>query len=387
MARSKILKWHRRRVINEILDRRRRGQPLNYKYALRDGERLVRMGSRLFGSWDRALRAARLDPSRIRLRPVARHWTRDSILAAIGRESRARRDLSVTGIAKRDGGLYLAALSRFRAWPQALRAAGLDPALIQRKASPMPWTRERVLAMIRARKRRALPLNHAAVDDVCTSLTEAARRFFGTWNRALQAAGVDPARAGARVFWTPASLVQWLRAEFAAKRDLSPTAVQKARSSALHAARQFFGSWRAALLKARLDPESICRKQRWPTRESILEGIRRLPAILSCDAMRRRAGGLFHAAFDRFHSWPGAVRAAGRTYPARPCPWPRERVVGEIVARRREGRPLNSTAVDKERRVLVTWGKRHFGSWDAALRARKEISALMPIYLEWRSRG
>ncbi len=369
MARSKRRKWDLTRVIEGILGRRRRGRPLNYKAVVRDKEPLVGAGRRLFGSWDRALGAAGLDPSRIRLKPVARHWTRETILAAIGRESRAHRDLSVTGIVTRDGGLYLAALTRFGTWPRALRIAGLDPARIQRKASPTAWTRERVLSKIRARKRKGLPLNHAAAHDAYSDLPASGSRFFGSWDRALEAAGVDPDRVRARWIWTRDSLIRWIRAQFAAHRDLSMTGVDKTRRSALDAGRRFFGTWRAALRGARLDPDLICRTREWPTRESILDGIRNLPVILRTQAARRASGGLFHVALDRFHSWPGAVRAAGRPYPARPCPWPRERVVREIAARRREGLPLYVGAVDRERAPLVTWGRRHFGSWDAALKA------------------
>jgi len=87
---------------------------------------------------------------------------------------------SITGAARR----------LFGSWDAALRAAGLDPNVI--RFSREPWTHEGVLQEIRRKARAGEPLN--AKDVSPYSLRRRGRIFFGSWDAALAAAGLDPAK-------------------------------------------------------------------------------------------------------------------------------------------------------------------------------------------------
>ena len=50
------------------------------------------------------------------------------------------------------------------------------------------WSKERVAQSILARQRQGLPLATIYQDDI--NLYAAGKRYFGTWNKALQAAGL-----------------------------------------------------------------------------------------------------------------------------------------------------------------------------------------------------
>ena len=71
-----------------------------------------------------------------------------------------------------------------------LRAAGIDPASVRRRRRA--WTAQEVVKEIRRKSRAGEPLN--AMDVRPPGIRGAASRLFGSWNAALRAAGLDPAR-------------------------------------------------------------------------------------------------------------------------------------------------------------------------------------------------
>ena len=73
--------WPRNRVIAEIRWMANRRRPLNHAAVRHSGRQpLTKAGKKLFGSWDKALRAAGLDPEEVRLQ---RHWTEEKVLNAL----------------------------------------------------------------------------------------------------------------------------------------------------------------------------------------------------------------------------------------------------------------------------------------------------------------
>lgn len=116
------------------------------------------------------------------------------------------------------------------------------------------WTAERVVAAIRQIQQEGGRLNHAAVRR--NSLSRAAVNLFGSWDAALQAAGID---AGAvrrcRKPWTRESMVQEIQRKHRAgeplnAKDVSPEGMRMA-------ARRLFGSWPAALRAAHVELRRI----------------------------------------------------------------------------------------------------------------------------------
>lgn len=98
------------------------------------------------------------------------------------------------------------------------------------------WTREIVLEAIRKRHANGLPLNYQAVVNDDEKLTGAARRYFGSWNAGLAAAGFDPAeikrqarRDSPRLptgTWTEEMVLEGIRRAAREGRDLSAHRMQ-----------------------------------------------------------------------------------------------------------------------------------------------------------------
>lgn len=172
--------WSRERLRGLVRDRLRRGLPVNLGAVERECPTAPREAVRFFGGWTGLLEDCGLKVEEILLR---RRWTPSAVLAAVRAAGRRGEELSDAAARSRDPGLHAAAISRFGSWDGALRAAGLDPSRFRRYRR---WSREGVIDAIR---RIRGPLGQRAVRVADPSLIVAGRRFFGTWVRAVRAAG------------------------------------------------------------------------------------------------------------------------------------------------------------------------------------------------------
>jgi len=143
--------------------------------------------TRLFGSWDAALQVAGLDPTEIRLH--RKRWTAETMIQEIRLKHRNGDPLNCTSV--QHSSLYVSAVRHYGSWDSALMEAGLDPART-RKIKPhcRPWTPETVVQEIRRKHQAAEPLNRSAVSP--ESLCVRGSKFYGSWDAALTAAGLDP---------------------------------------------------------------------------------------------------------------------------------------------------------------------------------------------------
>jgi len=178
-----------------------------------------------FGTWDAALRAAGLDPRKVRKRGELMSWTPALIIQAIqllkkkgvllnsgaiqkddSEETkeilRDRFGKEITGIA-----VSRAAIGHFGSWPAGLKAAGFNPNEIR---AAMAWSKEHIVTAIkllheasvavnagaiqddRTRRTRMLLKEHFGIEITGKALHSSARNYFGSWDNALIAAGLNP---------------------------------------------------------------------------------------------------------------------------------------------------------------------------------------------------
>jgi ribosomal protein S18 acetylase RimI-like enzyme len=146
---------------------------------------------------------------------------------------------------------------------------------------PMPrriWSRETVVAAIRAEARAGHDLCYSRTEERVPSLLRAAERVFGTWGAAVEAAGFDYASIRRYRKWSRKEVIERIQQWHEAGADLSWRHVMEEldpplAAAALHAGR--FASWNDALKAAGLDPEQIMRYRRW-TVSKIQEELARL---------------------------------------------------------------------------------------------------------------
>lgn len=329
-------------IIAELRRRKVASQTLHSRKILytKSGHAFLRRARTLFGSWTLALIAAGIQPPRgikrawvepdklaiagIDLpRGMKTDWTKagkGAVLAEIRRRKRAGELLRARHVRKERGGRAFVRRARtlFGSWNVALIAAGTEP-----EYGWSPWRQAdeaAIVAELRRRQRagQSLRIEKVQSEKWGRAFSKRARDVFGSWNAAVIAAGIEPARENSP--WPRANrtaLLAELRRRNRAGEALTTTVVQREKWGGAFNKRtvQLFGSWSAAILAAGVAPP------------------------------RGLVG-----------PWPGADRSA---------------ILREIRRRARTGAPLRSTEIATEQwgQALLRRAKMFFGSWKAALSA------------------
>jgi hypothetical protein len=256
------------------------------------------------------------------------------------------------------------------------------------------WTRERIIHDILACEAEGRPLT-VGEPGVSQALYQAGSRIFGSWRNAIQAAGISPERANCGEKWPPAKILMIIRNLSRRRRPLNGTQLERRYGSMLTAARRLFGSWSKAVVAAGVDPTRLQRVVPW-TRERVIEAIlTRALRNESLTARSTQPRSLVEAGQKFFGGWAGAVQAAGldskamavqQSAPPREAaprvsvtdadllhrprqPWTKELVIAGIQSRMRLQKPMHGQAIVREDRSLYRAAKDRFTSWSEALRA------------------
>ena len=188
-------------VIDGILYRQKQGLPLGHG-ELYNGETrdhtLANRAKEYFGSWDKALEAAGIDPTSVRQWQARNYTNKSKVIAAIRLRVKQKLPLTADAISHgkySDPQIYRAAAKLFGGWSEALKAAKVKPA--QMAGSPPPDLKMRadIIGRIKARNKQGKKLNPASLTkgvDRDSRLLTQARLEFGSWQEALIAAGIDP---------------------------------------------------------------------------------------------------------------------------------------------------------------------------------------------------
>lgn len=155
---------------------------------------LLRAVIREFESWPAALQAAGIDPAR--KRPRAFVYENEKAVAERVRELHTQGSpLNATSVRKTENTLYKSARRLFGSWEKCLTLAGLSCDEIPGKKQPRFAGKEEILEAICGRKKAGLPLNAQALRsrekaNCDPGLFYTARKIFGSWPKAVQAAGL-----------------------------------------------------------------------------------------------------------------------------------------------------------------------------------------------------
>jgi len=144
----------------------------------------------------------------------------------------------------------------------------------------------------------------------------------------------------------------------------------------LRAATRYLGSWQAAVEYAGLNYDDVRRYKSW-TNDRIVERIRELHAK-GDDLSWRHVSltldpSLAAAATKKSHfgSWKDALEAAGLNYDEirRYRDWSDEEILRKVRDLYAQGQPLNAKSMERDNITLITAARRRFPSWDRALAA------------------
>jgi hypothetical protein len=243
-------------------------------------------------------------------------WDKELILKALRQRHRAGGNLAYSAMSKSDQSLVSAAAYHFDSYKAAVEAAGINYARVARRPR---WTKQAIIAMIKAARRKGEDLHWSAVTRRRDELGLAAfaslqPRLFGRWDRALQGAGLDADEISQYRKWTADAVVSELRSRARDNEALNSGAIQ-VEDPGLHAAAiRHFGGYDAALRAARLDPARFRQRRRWdkPTVIAELASLGAGNGQPSAADLRKTHSALYGAATRLFGTFAAARAAAGR---------------------------------------------------------------------------
>jgi hypothetical protein len=242
-------------------------------------------------------------------------WTKDEIIKAIRKFHTQGRDLSYNAMASRQQSLVSAAAYHFGSYRKAVEKSDLDYAEVTRRPR---WTKQKIITLLKSARRNDEDLHWSAVTKRRDELGRAAfaslqPRLFGSWDRALTAAGLDADDVNRYRKWDRDSILFELRGRHKAHEPLNSGAIQR-EDPGLHAAAvRHFGTYDAALKSAKIDPTKVRQRKRWDKTEvtKALKSARRAGKPLSDSSIRKDQPALYGAAVRLFGSFTAARDAAG----------------------------------------------------------------------------
>ncbi len=186
-----------------------------------------------------------------------RIWTKDRLIEEIRRLHAEGMDLSPTAIQQTNSALFSSARSRshFGSWRAAIEAANLD--YDELKRVKQRWNREEILARIREMHAQGHDLldPRFKIKNRSLYLAACAHRYFGSWRRAVSAAGLDHEEMREGRVWTRARILRTIQELSVEGKPLGWAYIEEHEPGIYRAARrkENFGSWVGALQAAGVD--------------------------------------------------------------------------------------------------------------------------------------
>jgi len=224
-------RWDADRVVAEIRERYAEGEPIA---SSKVPPTLLAAAMRYCSSWKDAIEQAGFDYDQIRL--VRAPHTKEELVAELRELAAARPDATPAQIHALP--LAQAIKHAFGSLRAGLKASGLaDWPRITRP--PLP-AKEGTLELIRARHEAGAAITPGAVNAEDNRLYRAARRHFGSWDRAIDAAGLPMQRHW--LVWTKERVIERLRARHASGQAMTATALRESDPPLYYGGRTLFGN-------------------------------------------------------------------------------------------------------------------------------------------------
>lgn len=237
--------WDKPRILKTIKEYHAKGKDLSYNRMTRTKQSLVSAAAYHFGSYRSAVEKAGISYAQVTRRP---RWTKPIIIRLIKQAKRDGEDLYWSAVSQRGDELGRAAFASlqerlFGSWDRALHAAGLDADQISiyRK-----WSRSAIVADLKDRARAEDPLNSGHMQKEDAGMHAAAIRYFGSYDAALKAAGLDPADFRERRRWTKELALKELRAFRRQHKEVADAALRRDNPALYGAVLRLFGSLESA---------------------------------------------------------------------------------------------------------------------------------------------
>jgi len=317
-------KWTKERVKEAILKRKAEGKPLNAA-ALKEDMSLAHAIDNHFGSHQEALRYSGINPDGI---IFSRRYTNEQLVEYLqsGHSSgislnpaRIFKDRKRSKRSRERYRFYLAASRRFGDWRAALLFSGINPLQYYTRQK---WDEKKVVEEIKRNFESGKPLNSSSVIKGNNSLYKAGSRYYGSWEKAIVAAGLDYSQISQeKESLSEAEIVAKIKELASLGGDLSITSIVEDEDFSIRrlvsqSYNRFDGGWEEAISRAGLDYDAIRknrRKYKFKELEEAVKEWERNGRSLDVSLVRvdPETKNIYRAAVRRFNSWYGFLERIG----------------------------------------------------------------------------
>ncbi len=193
-------KWTQSKVISEIQALHHEGQPIHERFILLNRNDLRCAARKIFGSYRKALDASGFSPDTIaetaKQSAVIKRkkWTKTIILDTLTKRARQGKFVHYNALVRDGFGSMCFAITReFGSFRQAVEAAGINYDKIKGDRDFENWATnpELILQKIQDLNSSGYELNYSSVQSHDKTLCWAARKYFGSWYKAVAKAGFN----------------------------------------------------------------------------------------------------------------------------------------------------------------------------------------------------
>lgn len=313
---------------------------------------------------------------------MPRKWSKEVVVSTILELRRGGEKLNSDYAQKNHRPLYLAACTYCGGWKQAIKAAGLsyEDVRIKTPNRKRVWSKEIVIETIKGMHNAGEELNSNYIQTERQRLYGAANKYFGSWQQAVAAAGLDYRLLRKRTLksWTKTAIVDEIIRRSGTGLSIRGGDVTTLDRGLYQAARRHFGKngWAKARVLAGFDPIDPNPQKMWD-QEAVVEEILRLyhnGIPLNTAALVGDFGYIRSAGEKYFGSWRKAVRAAGLNYSKirkarRKGWWTKPRILRALRNLERRGVRLSSKSIQRSHGALFRATLIQYGAWSTAVEA------------------
>ena len=240
------------------------------------------------------------------------------------------------------------------------------------------WTKSSIVKKIDALFYKNIDITASNVKKKYPSLYSMARNFYKSWNKAVQASGLDYDRIRKdrdNISWSQEMVIEKIRLLAENKEKLSSKYNSINQKKLWNAANHYFFSWRNAVEAANINYENISENVLDWSAEKVKSEIlniynNELP--LFAQYAKNNYVALYGAASTFHGGWKQAVRKAGLDYNqinkrANEIDWSPSLIKKAILEINGRGEKLCESIVLRKQSSLRTAARRMFGSWEGAI--------------------
>ena len=211
-------------------------------------QQLYYQGTWLFGDWDKALGAAGFNPEKTRIRGL---WDSEKVVKKIRRMRTQNLPHYAAYVMKHQQDLFGGALRLYGSWNKALVAAG-----VPKKEIPRNLGQNRFVVLRALRDTLKMHSN----DEIPEELKFRAAHYFGSLRKAVAALKNNSTVSQE---WNKEKIITAISRMHRSKRKLNYATGRRDFPALVSAAEAYFGSWGRALHAAGIDPNSFFVHHTW----------------------------------------------------------------------------------------------------------------------------